>query len=150
MSNSYDIYQSFKDIFFTLEDGDRAIFRSFGMNPTRFYALYHLKNNPGISLRRLSELMLFNKSSVTRLILGMQDEGLIIREDHQTDRRASRLYLTDEGQSLIESVMAQHGAYNEHRFSQLSEDKQEQLLSLMVEAREILQSELRLAEAVGD
>ena len=85
------MYTLLKEIFLILEDGDRRIFQQYDLTVTRFYALYHLSDNPGQTLRHLSDRMLCDKSNVTRVIKGLERDRLVFRQPHETDGRAYRL-----------------------------------------------------------
>ena len=128
MPDVISIYTLLKDIFFTIEDGDRLFFQQFDLTVTRFYALYHLNAHPGLTLRELADRMLCDKSNVTRVVKGLERDHLIYRKDHETDGRAYRLYLHNTGRERLEQVSQQHETYNHKRFdNQLSRREYEQL-----------------------
>lgn len=110
------IYNLLKEIFFLIDDGDRRLFSQYNLSVPRFYILWHLGNEPGISSRRLSELMICDKSNITRLSKGLEADGLVVRQPHESDGRALRLYLTEEGERIREEAFESHTAYNKQRF----------------------------------
>lgn len=137
MNESERLYTVIKDLFFTLNAGDDYLFRQYDMSVTRYYALYHLEKNPGISLSELSRLMLCDKSNVTRIAKSLERDGLVKRQSHETDKRSSRLYLTEKGRKLREKIELAHREFNEHRFKlmgvQLDEESIYQALQLFNE-----------------
>lgn len=145
LSDTTQIYTLLKDIFFLLDDGDRRLFGSYNLSVSRFYILWHLGNEPGISSRRLSELMMHDKSNITRLTQGLEAEGLIRRLPDESDGRALCLYLTETGEALRQRALTAHLAYNEHRFEFYSDNEQrtvyEQLCDLKQNLLVQLQSE---------
>lgn len=45
--------------------------------------------------------MFCDKSNITRLVRALEDEGIVCRRPHESDGRALRLYLTDQGGSFV-------------------------------------------------
>jgi DNA-binding MarR family transcriptional regulator len=124
MTDPQAIYALLNEIYLILDDGDRRLLNRFQLSPARFYALIHLRERPGMSLRELSGLMLCDKSNATRIFRAMENDGLVYRKPHETDRRALRLYLSPEGEKLCREVLASHEHFNESRFSGIEQDEQ--------------------------
>lgn len=137
------LYDLLKEIFFILDDGDRRLLGSFDLTVARYYALFHLGENPGMSLRRLSDLMLCDKSNTTRIIHGLEADGLVTRSPHESDGRTLRLHLTDEGHQLRARVMAAHATYNRQRFDCIEEVEQDNLLDGLLKLKEGLRGLLQ-------
>lgn len=119
MADAQTLYSLIKEIFLILDDGDRQLLSQFDLSPSRYYALVHLGNNPGLSLSKLSDLMLCDKSNATRIVRGLEHEGLAIRRPHESDRRAIRLFLSDDGDELRRRAIAAHERYNEGRLQSM-------------------------------
>lgn len=143
MSDTIQLYTLLKDIFFLLDDGDRRLFASYNLSVSRFYILWHLGNEPGISSRRLSELMMHDKSNITRLTQGLEAEGLISRLPDESDGRALCLYLTEVGDALRQRALAAHLAYNQHRFEFYSENEQKTVYQQLCDLKENLLVQLQ-------
>src|SRR5690606_41950811 len=109
------LYNLLKEVFLLLDDGDRRLFNAYSLSHTRFYALYHLGTQPGISSSQLSELMFCDKSNISRLLKGIEAEGWVLREPHESDGRAQRLYLSPAGEALYARVSQAHLTYNRER-----------------------------------
>lgn len=132
MAHRTDIYSLLKEIFLLLDDGDRRLFDCFGLTVPRYYVLFHLGAEPGISVSQLSRLMFCDKSNITRLIQGLQSEGLVTRRPHESDGRVLRLFLTPQGEALRSEVATAHDACNRRRIGQeLTEREQGELLSYL-------------------
>ena len=121
MDEKERLYNLLKEAFFLLDDGDRRLFSQFDLTVSRFYALYHIGAEPGISMKHLSDRMLCDKSNVTRIIKGLEAREFIFRTPHETDGRTQRLYLTEIGESIREKVVAAHKNYNEIRLDCLND-----------------------------
>lgn len=142
MADATLIYNLLKEVFFLIDDGDRRLFSQYNLSVPRFYILWHLGNEPGISSRRLSELMICDKSNITRLSKGLESDGLVVRQAHETDGRALRLYLTEEGARIREEALATHLAYNEQRLTYNAGDTQDNLQQYLLRLKDSLQVEL--------
>lgn len=128
MADAQALYALLKEIFLILDDGDRQLLGQFDLSPSRYYALVHLGDSPGMSLSELSHLMLCDKSNATRIVKGLEAEGLAIRRPHETDGRAIRLYLTEAGDRLRRKAVSAHEQYNQGRLQSVTNGDGETLL----------------------
>ena len=69
-----------------------------------FAVLQALWANDGISISDLGEKAKLEKSTMTSLIDRMEGAGLLKREDHPTDRRSYKIFLTPRGEELEEKL----------------------------------------------
>lgn len=136
------LYNTLNEIFLILDDGDRRFFSSYDLSSARYYALLHLLEQPGISFSELSSRMFCDKSNITRIIKGLESEGLVIRRPHETDGRTLRLYLSEEGKSLCKKATAAHHHYNRERFSDLEDIKKDNLLEGLNQLKSTLRARL--------
>lgn len=128
MADAQALYSLLKEIFLILDDGDRQLLGQFDLTPSRYYALVHLGENPGLSLSELSDLMLCDKSNATRIVRGLEKDGLATRRPHETDRRAIRLYLSEDGETLRRRAVAAHERYNEGRMQSMTNGSGDKLM----------------------
>ena len=128
MADPQALYSLLKEIFLILDDGDRQLLSQFDLTPSRYYALVHLGRSPGMSLSELSQLMLCDKSNATRIVRGLEVDGLAKRKPHESDRRAIRLYLSEEGEALRQRAVDAHERYNRGRLQSMSNGNGESLL----------------------
>jgi DNA-binding MarR family transcriptional regulator len=135
-------YTLLKELFFILDDGDRSLLLRYGLTVPRFYALLHIAEEPGLSSSRLSDLMLCDKSNISRIIKSMETDGYVTREAHESDGRAFRLYLSNQGHELCQEAKLAHTAYNRQRFSCIGEIQQDDLLDGLLQLREGLREQL--------
>lgn len=142
MADAILMYNLLKEIFLLLDDGDRHILSRFNLTVPRYYILWHLGNEPGISLRRLSELMICDKSNVTRLIQSMEEEGLVVRAPHESDGRTVRLYLTETGSQTREQAITAHETYNQNRMNRFNGLEQDQAQAYLLKLKSSLEIDL--------
>jgi DNA-binding MarR family transcriptional regulator len=75
----------------------------------------------------LAEHLIVTRSTVTRLIDGMERRGLVTRAVDSNDRRQVRLELTDSGKAILREVRRKAYRRIQERLDQLSEPQQEQV-----------------------
>lgn len=142
MTEAAVTYDLIKEVFLLLDDGDRRLLGQFDLTVPRFYALMHLGNEPGLSPNQLSDLMFCDKSNVTRLIKGMEAEGLVVRKPHESDGRSVRLFLTDKGSSIGEQALDAHESYNIQRFGRGVLNQTDYLQDLLNNLKQNLEKQL--------
>jgi MarR family transcriptional regulator, organic hydroperoxide resistance regulator len=142
MADANQMYNLLKDIFFLLDDGDRRLFNGYSLSVPRFYILWHLGNEPGISSRQLSELMICDKSNITRLTQGLEADGLVSRLPHESDGRTLRLYLTEKGETVRAQALNAHLSYNQQRLQCCTDLDQENVHLYLATLKNNLQEEL--------
>jgi DNA-binding MarR family transcriptional regulator len=97
-------------------------------------------NGPQI-MSDISDELGVTRRNVTALVDALEEEGLVRRMPHTTDRRATVIELTSRGAETTDSF------YNGHRdavaelFVNLSEDERRELVRLLGSLREALRSE---------
>ena len=142
MHDEEALYNLLKETFLLLDDSDRRFFSQYDLTVSRYYALHHIGASPGISLSGLSDRMVCDKSNVTRIIKGLEGSGYIVRRPHETDARASRLYLSEEGMVVLTQVAAAHKSFNATRLQCLGELEQEGLIKGLTLLHEHMQRDL--------
>ena len=147
MDKIEQLYTLIKETFFLLDDGDRHLFSEYDLSPSRFYAMVHINEEPGISSSGLSERLLCDKSNVTRIVRGLEKQGFIERRRHETDGRTLRLYLTSLGLETCTQVQIALKQYNEARLNRIGEDAQIKLLENLGTLNHTLQADLALKHA---
>lgn len=115
------LYHLLKEAFLLLDFGDRQLFAQHDLTISRYYALYHIDEAPGLSISQLSDSMFCDKSNATRVVKGLEKDGLVLREPHETDGRTLRLFLTPNGQTLLKSASIAHNEYNQVRLDRINE-----------------------------
>ena len=76
--------------------------------------------------------------NVTALVDALEEEGLVRRAPHPTDRRATIIEMTPRGTRTCEGAFDDHSEAVAEVFDALSQDDQRELLRLLGELREAL------------
>jgi MarR family transcriptional regulator, organic hydroperoxide resistance regulator len=134
------LYTLLKEAFLLLDFGDRQLFTRYDLTISRYYALYHIDEAPGLSISQLSDSMFCDKSNATRVVKGLEKDGLVIREPHETDGRTLRLFLTPAGKEILATAAVAHQTYNQARLNGINEVLRRNL----IDGLDILNERLRI------
>ena len=93
-----------------------AFERETGVSAGTWFTLALLIREDGMSQGELSQRFDVDPSRVTRLAKRLEREGLLRRERDRRDNRVLRMYLTDKGRGLIESLSNRRESFD-HRVS---------------------------------
>jgi DNA-binding MarR family transcriptional regulator len=104
------LYGTLVKLFLVVDNSDRCVLARHGLTLPRFHVLQHLHNEPDISFARLSALMLTDRANVSRIVRGMEADGLVSRRLNEQDRRSYLLQLTGRGADLYAQASATHRA----------------------------------------
>ena len=81
-----------------------------------------------------------DKSTVSRAVKTLIDEGLIYSELNKHDKRAAFLMLTDKGMALYEKITPQALRWERELLSCLSDAEQQQLIAIFEKLKNKLQA----------
>jgi len=77
-----------------------------GATLSQALALDELAGLPGLTQAQLGERLALEKSTVSRLVAGLERRGWIVRERDEDNRRFVRLRLTPEGRTVTTRISA--------------------------------------------
>ncbi len=97
-------------------------------------------NGPQI-MSSISDELGVTKRNVTALVDALEEEGLVRRRPHPTDRRATVIELTGQGLETTDSMYEEHRVAVSELFAGLSEDEQRELMRLLGSLRNALRRE---------
>lgn len=135
-------YRMIHDIYVLLDDGDRRVLRSFNLSTSQFAVLLLLDAVQGWRLTDLSDRLLFDKSTITRIIDRLEQAALVRRIADPGDRRVQRVVLTADGLEQRNQARDAHERSLERRMAVLDAEEQRHLCILLAKLRDGLQSEL--------
>jgi DNA-binding MarR family transcriptional regulator len=135
-------YRMIHDIYVLLDDGDRRVLRAFNLSTSQFAVLLLLDADQGWRLTDLSDRLLFDKSTVTRIIDRLEQADLVRRIADPADRRVQRVVLTALGLDQRNQARAAHEHSLQRRMAVLDSDEQRHLCTLLAKLRDGLQSDL--------
>lgn len=106
--------------------------RRFDTTLPRFDVLAALDSNNGVlQMGELSERLKVTTGNTTGLIDLMEQDGLVERMPHPTDRRSTLIQMTAAGEALFAKAMPEHQFRVQDIFDSLSPAEQRQLYDLL-------------------
>ncbi len=105
------------------------------ITPGQLRALRVLSRNGPIRLSRLSDKLHIAPRSATEVADALESRGLVERQPDTTDRRATLVQLTEQGQSVLAAIRAARGSEAERLFGQLSPADQADLARILGQLR---------------
>jgi len=126
------------------DDGDQQLFQQYGLSTARFYLLGHLEAHGSLTATDLCRLLLCDKANVTRLIDGLEQEGLVKRQPDKTDGRRTLITSTAAGKKRWGQAHQAHQALIESRFQAFTSEEAQTLMDLL--GRLMTEWQRRLAE----
>jgi MarR family transcriptional regulator, organic hydroperoxide resistance regulator len=64
-----------------------------------------LYSDPGSIQSEIAARTYKDKTNITRILDVLSNKGYITRENHETDRRSSRIYLTEAGKNIFDELI---------------------------------------------
>ena len=100
-----------------------------GIDPKRFFLLAQIErgNRPS----ELAQALHLPPPSVSHLLGGLEEAGLIVRRPNPSDRRSTLLELTPAGRERLAAARACLEAASEAALARLKEDEREELVRLL-------------------
>lgn len=142
----HQLYRLIHDIYVLLDADDRRLLREFDLSPSQYTLLTLLEPGDGLRLITLSDRLLVARSTITRLIDQMESAGLVQRIDDLEDRRAQRVALTADGESLLRRAFIAHEKSLEERLSALDQRDRQALIVLLLKLRSGLRVHLGIPD----
>jgi DNA-binding MarR family transcriptional regulator len=105
--------------------------RDFDCTLPRFDLLAQLDRADGLKMSELSQRLMVTGGNVTGLADQLQDEGWLVREAVENDRRATRLRLTTAGRERFRQMAQTHEGWVVELLATLTRDEQHQLHALL-------------------
>jgi DNA-binding MarR family transcriptional regulator len=99
-----------------------------GTTVTQCHALVEIGRSREVSLNALADLLVLDKSTMSRTINNLVESGQVTRELHSEDRRYVSIKLTKEGDRAFQGIETGMKQYYENIFLSIPEDKREQVI----------------------
>ena len=110
---------------------DRRV-RALGLTRSQWWVLNHLFRNDGITQSELADVLEVQKPTLGRLLDRMEQKGWIRREGHSDDRRAKRVFLTEEVEPAIKTMRAAAAALRKEALGTVPAAQQEQFVDVLL------------------
>lgn len=99
-----------------------------GITIPQSFILSYLLNEDGATLKEIGSKSLIDSSSMTVLIDKLEKDGLVERQLDTQDRRAIRVFITDQGRQIAARIVQIGSAFNSHLYDLLGEGNQKEFI----------------------
>jgi MarR family transcriptional regulator for hemolysin len=110
---------------------DRRV-KSLGLTRSQWWVLNHLFRNDGATQSELADMLEVRKATLGRLLDRMEQKRWIRREEHAGDRRAKRVFLTEEVEPAIKTMRAAAAELRRESLSGLSTGQQDEFVDALL------------------
>lgn len=93
------------------------------VTPSQVSALHQIERLAPVTLGALATAERVQPPSMTRIVAGLEENGLVVREVDADDRRIARLHLTSAGRRWLERSRSRKTAYLAARLRRLSPEE---------------------------
>jgi DNA-binding MarR family transcriptional regulator len=112
-----------------------------GMTYARMRLLGALHCNGPQIMSSISDELGVTRRNITALVDALEEEGLVRRKPHPTDRRATVIEMTSRGEQMMDRIYDEHRAAVAELFAELGEEDREDLSRMLGVLREALRRE---------
>lgn len=102
-----------------------------GIGFGQYHFILAVCESPGIAQERLTEGIGVNKSTVTRALAQLKENGFLTREVHPADKRAYRLYPTGKALRAREVILRHCHEHAEKRMEGFTAEERELFAALL-------------------
>ena len=110
---------------------DRRV-KSLGLTRSQWWVLNHLFRNDGATQSELAETLEVEKATLGRLLDRLEQKGWVRREGDANDRRAKRVYLTEEVEPALKAMRAAASELRRDALTGLSADDKERFVDMLL------------------
>jgi DNA-binding MarR family transcriptional regulator len=102
-----------------------------GLSSIQAVTLLVLQDNADCPMKRLGQMFHCDASNVTGIVDGLENKGLVARENDPNDRRIKTIRIRPAGRKLRSRLLMQLTSGGNSLFAPLSRDEQQQLVRIM-------------------
>src|SRR6185503_18724219 len=110
---------------------DRRV-KSLGLTRSQWWVLNHLYRNDGITQSELADILEVERATLGRLLDRLETKGWVRREGHADDRRAKRVFLTEEVEPALKAMRAAAAELRRDALSGISTDDQSRFVDALL------------------
>lgn len=118
----------FNLLFKRYDDIYRSAAKKFDMPELSLWILYTLREKQDCTQKDLVDLLLQPKQSIHTALKGLVNDGYVILESQEHDRRSKHIHLTDKGISLAQNTADQIVQAENKAFSALTDEERKTFL----------------------
>ena len=102
-----------------------------------------LHHHPGFSQRSIAEFVGVTTSAINQIVKSMLEEGYLCKETDPSDRRSSKLYLTEKGTAIAFRLHEKLGEADDAITALIGGEREKELMELLERLTDFIRRELR-------
>jgi MarR family transcriptional regulator for hemolysin len=110
---------------------DRRV-KSLGFTRSQWWVLNHLFRSNGITQSDLADILEIEKATLGRLLDRLEAKGWVRREGDANDRRAKRVFLTEEVEPALKAMRAAAAELRREALAGLPAEQQERFVDALI------------------
>ena len=114
-----------------------------GLKGCQHSYIFQICKHPGISQEELAKRLYVNKSSVTRQLNSLEQNGFIVRRPNEMDKRVINIFPTEAASAIFPQVRGLSHSWNNQVLEDFTPEEQAALLSMM---KRVMEKAATLAE----
>lgn len=99
LTNDQCLYFSLSIAFRSVNRVMEMTLKKAGLTPIQFLALKGLYDRDGMTIKELSELLVQDSTSITRLVDRLEKADLVVRQPDNNDKRSINVFLSEKARS---------------------------------------------------
>ncbi|MCO7125745.1 MarR family transcriptional regulator [Sporolactobacillus shoreicorticis] len=107
--------------------------KTWSLTPSQYEVLVNIRESGRMSQKELAEKMFLTKGNITQLIIKMENEGYISREQ---EWKTKYIRLTEKGNQLLDRIRPEQVNYFSQQFQGLTKKEQKRLIKLLKKVNE--------------
>ena len=104
--------------------------------------LMFLLRHPGSSQRNIAEFAGITTSAVNQAVKSMQEEDYLRNETDPSDKRNSKLYLTEKGENIAQKLFARLDAADRTITAKIGAEKEAELIAFLDQLADYIRKDL--------
>lgn len=106
--------------------------KTLGLTRSQWWVLTHLYRNDGVTQSELADILEIEKPTLGRLLDRLEANGWVQRKEHTEDRRAKRVFLTDEVEPALKAMRAAAAEMRRDALAGLTSEAQTQFVDTLI------------------
>ena len=102
-----------------------------GINASHYFYILLICSSPGMSQDQIAKRLYLNKSSVTRAIAALEENGFVECRNNPDDKRVTRIFPTEKAEAALPEVRAVARAWNAFLLEELDETEKTAFLATL-------------------
>jgi len=106
--------------------------KALGLTRSQWWVLTHLYRNDGVTQAELADVLEIDRPALGRLLDRLEVSGWVIRKDDTKDRRAKRVFLTDEVEPAMKAMRHAAADMRKEALVGISESDQDRFIDILL------------------